>query len=126
MNTNIRRITTTDAVRNEIAKKFGCSKTLISYALNYKRESGLSKAIRLEALRLGGEDLVTLPTRECWEDTGVVMRQYYPNDVEIVVNKEVNEITLYKKGECIGSVVDATLRDLLNTQRVAEKVSREL
>ena len=126
MNTNVRRITITEGIRDAIIKKFGCSKGLISYALNYKRESSLSKAIRMEALRLGGEEVITLPVAKCWEDEGMIMRRYYPNGVELVVNKQFFEIVLYKNGKQVGTVDDATFVDLLNVHNTAERLSREL
>lgn len=54
-----RRIEYTPWVRRKIEEAIGCSPSMISSSLNYKRKTSLSNAIRNEALRVGAKEIVT-------------------------------------------------------------------
>lgn len=54
-----RRIEYTPWVRRKIEEAIGCSPSMISSSLNYKRKTSLSNAIRNEALRVGAKEIIT-------------------------------------------------------------------
>ena len=54
-----RRIEYTPWVRRKIEEAIGCSPSMISSSLNYKRKTSLSNAIRNEAIRIGAKEIVT-------------------------------------------------------------------
>lgn len=54
-----RRIEYTPWVRRKIEDAIGCSPSMISQSLAYKRKTSLSNAIRNEALRVGAKEIVT-------------------------------------------------------------------
>lgn len=54
-----RRIEYTPWVRRKIEEAIGCSPSMISSSLNYKRKTSLSNAIRNEAMRVGAKEIVT-------------------------------------------------------------------
>ena len=54
-----RRIEYTPFVRRKIEEAIGCSPSMISSSLNYKRKTSLSNAIRNEAMRVGAKEIIT-------------------------------------------------------------------
>lgn len=54
-----RRIEYAPWVRRKIEEAIGCSPSMISSSLNYKRKTSLANAIRNEALRVGAKEIIT-------------------------------------------------------------------
>lgn len=77
-----RVITVTRSQREFLAKAFGVTKEMVSYALNFhpvKGQSDLAKKIRSLAVQRGGFELVTAPTSEVVHDADNMMRQHFEN-----------------------------------------------
>lgn len=75
-----RIITVTRSQREFLAKAFGVTKEMVSYALNFhpaKGQSELAKKIRCLAVQRGGYELVTAPASEVVHDAENVMRQHF-------------------------------------------------
>ena len=77
-----RVITVTRSQREFLAKAFGVTKEMVSYALNFhaaKGQSDLAKKIRCLAVQRGGYELVTAPASEVVHDADGIMRQHFEN-----------------------------------------------
>jgi hypothetical protein len=49
---------------NELAKLFGCSLQMVSYSLNFKKNSLLARKIRAAAIKRGGVDISGLVSQK--------------------------------------------------------------
>lgn len=113
-----RKIIASSEVKKLLMERLGCSQPMCSRAFNYEKDTPVARAIRLEALRLGAEEMVVLPIAEAWQDLGKEMRQYHPNGKEIVISKEENVISVWKNDFCVWSKDNACLSDIKTAQQI--------
>lgn len=121
-----RVITVTRSQREFLAKAFGVTKEMVSYALNFhpvKGQSDLAKKIRCLAVQRGGFELVTAPASEVVHDTDGVMRQYFENGWWWEADKRTGLlVVLDEKGNLKKSIENAKVADIDAVQREIESV----
>ena len=119
-------ITVTRSQREFLAKAFGVTKEMVSYALNFhpvKGQSELAKKIRCLAVQRGGFELVTAPTSEVVHDADGVMRQYFENGWWWEADKRTGLlVVLDEKGNLKKSIENAKVADIDAVQREIERV----
>lgn len=120
-----RRIRCSTETRKEIMRLLGCSNVMVTHALCASMDTPLARAIRLEAMRRGGYEVIWAPCDKAWEDDGEVMRQYYPNGVEIVIDKAGASISILDCTEPIAHIAGAGIENILDAQRKALKASKK-
>ena len=121
-----RVITVTRSQREFLAKAFGVTKEMVSYALNFhpvKGHSDLAKKIRSLAVQRGGFELVTAPASEVVHDADGVMRQYFENGWMWEADKNTGLlVVLDEKGNLKKSIENAKVADIDAVQREIESV----
>lgn len=121
-----RVITVTRSQREFLAKAFGVTKEMVSYALNFhpvKGQSDLAKKIRSLAVQRGGFELVTAPASEVVHDADGVMRQYFENGWMWEADKNTGLlVVLDEKGNLKKSIENAKVADIDAVQREIESV----
>lgn len=121
-----RVITVTRSQREFLAKAFGVTKEMVSYALNFhpvKGQSDLAKMIRCLAVQRGGFELVTAPASEVVHDADGVMRQYFENGWWWEADKRTGLlVVLDEKGNLKKSIENAKVADIDAVQREIESV----
>ena len=122
-----RVITVTRSQREFLAKAFGVTKEMVSYALNFhpvKGQSDLAKKIRCLAVQRGGFELVTAPASEVVHDAAGVMRKYFDNGWWWEADKRTGVlVVLDEKGNLKKSIENAKLADIDAVQREIERGS---
>ena len=121
-----RVITVTRSQREFLAKAFGVTKEMVSYALNFhpvKGHSDLAKKIRSLAVQRGGFELVTAPASEVVHDADGVMRKYFENGWMWEADKNTGLlVVLDEKGNLKKSIENAKVADIDAVQREIESV----
>lgn len=121
-----RVITVTRSQREFLAKAFGVTKEMVSYALNFhpvKGQSDLAKKIRCLAVQRGGFELVTAPASEVVHDADNMMRQYFENGWWWEADKRTGLlVVLDEKGNLKKSIENAKVADIDAVQREIERV----
>ena len=119
-------ITVTRSQREFLAKAFGVTKEMVSYALNFhpvKGQSDLAKKIRCLAVQRGGFELVTAPASEVVHDADGVMRKYFENGWMWEADKRTGLlVVLDEKGNLKKSIENAKVADIDAVQREIESV----
>lgn len=119
-------ITVTRSQREFLAKAFGVTKEMVSYALNFhpvKGQSDLAKKIRSLAVQRGGFELVTAPASEVVHDADNMMRQYFENGWWWEADKRTGLlVVLDEKGNLKKSIENAKVADIDAVQREIESV----
>lgn len=121
-----RVITVTRSQREFLAKAFGVTKEMVSYALNFhpvKGQSDLAKKIRSLAVQRGGFELVTAPASEVVHDADGVFKQYFENGWMWEADKNTGLlVVLDEKGNLKKSIENAKVADIDAVQREIESV----
>lgn len=119
-----RVITVTRSQREFLAKSFGVTKEMVSYALNFhpvKGQSDLAKKIRCLAVQRGGFELVTAPTSEVVHDADNMMRQHFENGWMWEGDKNTGVLELKdEKGDVVERIEHALLTDIKTVQEKVE------
>lgn len=119
-------ITVTRSQREFLAKAFGVTKEMVSYALNFhpvKGQSDLAKKIRCLAVQRGGFELVTAPASEVVHDADGVFKQYFENGWMWEADKNTGLlVVLDEKGNLKKSIENAKVADIDAVQREIESV----
>lgn len=117
-------ITVTRSQREFLAKAFGVTKEMVSYALNFhpvKGQSDLAKKIRCLAVQRGGFELVTAPASEVVHDADGVMRQYFENGWWWEADKRTGLLEVKdEKGEVVERVENARIKTIESVQKMIE------
>ena len=121
-----RVITVTRSQREFLAKAFGVTKEMVSYALNFhpvKGHSDLAKKIRSLAVQRGGFELVTAPASEVVHDADGVFKKYFENGWMWEADKNTGLlVVLDEKGNLKKSIENAKVADIDTVQREIESV----
>ena len=121
-----RVITVTRSQREFLAKAFGVTKEMVSYALNFhpvKGQRDLAKKIRCLAVQLGGFELVTAPASEVVHDADGVFKKYFENGWMWEADKNTGLlVVLDEKGNLKKSIENAKVADIDAVQREIESV----
>ena len=121
-----RVITVTRSQREFLAKAFGVTKEMVSYALNFhpvKGQSDLAKKIRCLAVQRGGFELVTAPASEVVHDADGVFKQYFENGWMWEADKNTGLlVVLDEKGNLKKRIENAKVADIDAVQREIESV----
>ena len=121
-----RVITVTRSQREFLAKAFGVTKEMVSYALNFhpvKGHSDLAKKIRSLAVQRGGFELVTAPAIEVVHDADGVFKKYFENGWMWEADKNTGLlVVLDEKGNLKKSIENAKVADIDAVQREIESV----
>ena len=121
-----RVITVTRSQREFLAKSFGVTKEMVSYALNFhpvKGQSDLAKKIRCLAVQRGGFELVTAPASEVVHDADGVFKKYFENGWMWEADKRTGLlVVLDEKGNLKKSIENAKVADIDAVQREIESV----
>ena len=121
-----RVITVTRSQREFLAKSFGVTKEMVSYALNFhpvKGQSDLAKKIRSLAVQRGGFELVTAPASEVVHDADGVFKKYFENGWMWEADKNTGLlVVLDEKGNLKKSIENAKVADIDAVQREIESV----
>ena len=114
-----RVITVTRSQREFLAKAFGVTKEMVSYALNFhpvKGQSDLAKKIRCIAVQL-----VTAPASEVVHDADNMMRQHFENGWMWEGDKNTGVLELKdEKGDVVERIEHALLTDIKTVQEKVE------
>ena len=117
-------ITVTRSQREFLAKAFGVTKEMVSYALNFhpvKGQSDLAKKIRCLAVQRGGFELVTAPASEVVHDADNMMRQYFENGWWWEADKRTGLLVVKdEKGEVVERVENARIKTIESVQKMIE------
>ena len=105
--------------REMLVKTFKTTSVSVWRALSFRDNSPNSRRIRHAAYQNRGQLLVLAPAIETIHDANNFMRQYFPGDVMIEVNKNNNHVDLLKRGEVVKSWDNVYLSDLNGIQREA-------
>lgn len=121
-----RVITVTRSQREFLAKAFGVTKEMVSYALNFhpvKGHSDLAKKIRSLAVQRGGFELVTAPASEVVHDADGVFKKYFENGWMWEADKNTGLlVVLDEKGNLKKSIENAKVADIDAVQLEIESV----
>ena len=119
-----RVITVTRSQREFLAKAFGVTKEMVSYALNFhpvKGQSDLAKKIRCLAVQRGGFELVTAPASEVVHDADGVFKKYFENGWMWEADKRTGLlVVLDEKGEVVERVENARIKTIESVQKMIE------
>lgn len=119
-------ITVTRSQREFLAKAFGVTKEMVSYALNFhpvKGQSDLAKKIRCLAVQRGGFELVTAPASEVVHDADGVFKKYFENGWMWEADKNTGLlVVLDEKGNLKKSIENAKVADIDAVQLEIESV----
>lgn len=119
-------ITVTRSQREFLAKAFGVTKEMVSYALNFhpvKGHSDLAKKIRSLAVQRGGFELVTAPASEVVHDADGVFKKYFENGWMWEADKNTGLlVVLDEKGNLKKSIENAKVADIDAVQLEIESV----
>ena len=108
--------------REMLVKTFKTTSVSVWRALSFRDNSPKSRRIRHAAYQNRGQLLVLAPAIETIHDANNFMRQYFPGDVMIEVNKNNNHVDLLKRGEVVKSWDNVYLSDLNGIQREAAEL----
>ena len=92
------KIDVSQEVREKIAKTFGVSKVLVSYALNYNEQRGqseLAKKIRKMAMENGGKRMAYLPAFETAHTHNGIMEQTFDNGAKLVADMHTGAVDVF-------------------------------
>lgn len=107
-----------------MAKAFGVTKEMVSYALNFhpvKGQSDLAKKIRCLAVQRGGFELVTAPASEVVHDADNMMRQHFENGWMWEGDKNTGVLELKdEKGDVVERIEHAGFTDIKTVQEKVE------
>ena len=114
----------TRSQREFLAKAFGVTKEMVSYALNFhpvKGQSDLAKKIRSLAVQRGGFELVTAPASEVVHDADNMMRQHFENGWMWEGDKNTGVLELKdEKGDVVERIEHAWFTDIKTVQEKVE------
>lgn len=118
-----RVIDVTKTERQYLAKTFGVSEKTVYNALTFDKSKGYTdtaKRIRHFAMQRGGILMNLSPEVETIHDSDGYMRQYFPKDVMLEIQKSGSgTVTLCKKGEVVYKYDNPTITELESIQRIA-------
>ena len=120
----IRRILVSQEVNQSLQQVFGCTKEMVSRALNYRRDTELAKRIRALALQKGGI-LIGSDGKQV-KDGGSYWLLTYGERVAIIIDKSTGGVTLLRDNEELSHVEKACSLDLFRLQRQAELIAGTL
>ena len=105
--------------REMLVKTFRTTSVSVWRALSFRDDSPKSRRIRYAALQNRGVLLVLAPAVETIHDADNYMRQYFPGDVMVEINKSTSHVDLLKRGEVVKSWDNVYVSDLNGIQREA-------
>ena len=108
--------------RELLVKTFKTTSVSVWRALSFRDNSENSKRIRHAAYQNRGVLMLLAPAIETIHDSNNYMRQYFPGDVMIEVNKNDSHVDLLKRGEVVKSWDNVYVSDLNGIQREAAKL----
>ena len=108
--------------REMLVKTFKTTSVSVWRALSFRDNSPKSKRIRHAAYQNRGVLLLLAPAIETIHDANNYMRQYFPGDVMIEINKNNNRADLLKCGEVVKSWENVSLSDINGIQREAAAI----
>lgn len=108
--------------REMLVKMFKTTSVSVWRALSFRDNSPKSRRIRHAAFQNRGVLLVLAPAIETIHDANNYMRQYFPGDVMIEVNKGNGDCTLLKNGATVKCWPCITIKQLIEIQKKAAKL----
>ncbi len=105
--------------REMLVKTFKTTSVSVWRALSFRDNSPKSRRIRHAAYQNRGVLLLLAPAIETIHDANNYMRQYFPGDVMIEVDKNNSHANLLKCGEVVKSWDNVYVSDLTDIQREA-------
>ena len=106
-------------VQQAIAKSCQCSAAMVSLALNYKKDSPLSRTIRFVALRDFGGVASWLSEPVCVNDAEKYEERWGEN-VRLVYDKQRAQTTLYVDGIAVGGGNSQDIVEFLRWRKKAK------
>ena len=84
--------------RKRLREGMGISNALVTYALNFEKESDLIRKIRYTALKhFGGELRMDLPIEDTIHDSNGCMVQRFKNGYKLILDKHTGKTTILDK-----------------------------
>jgi hypothetical protein len=124
MGTMKRKIAVTREDRAFLMKAFGVSEVMVSYALNYDAQNGMSKTaekIRTVALQRGGIAMVLAPASEVVHMSDNVMRQYYADGSQWECDRVTDVMEVKDRhGEVVERIEHPKVSDVMRVQSMLE------
>ncbi len=117
-----KQIEVSKQVREMLVKTFKTTSVSVWRALTFKDNSAKSQRIRRAAEQNGGVMLMLTPAMETIHDADNYMRQYFPNDVLIEVNKKTGWCELLKRGEFVKCWDNISVTQLESIQQEAAQL----
>ena len=117
-----RRLDVTKEVRENLAKVFNTTSVSVWRALTFRDDSENSRKMRCYAVENGGIVMNETPEIETIHDCDGYMRQYFPGDVMIEVNKGNGDCTLLQKGATVKCWPCITIQQLTEIQEQAAEL----
>lgn len=98
----------------------------VRHRLNYSNDSVAAYKVRRKAKEMGGVTMLTAPECETIHDSNGVMRQYFDNGAQIMVDKCVGRVVLIDPKGDIRIKINSgcSVRELMLIQQEAEKMKR--
>ncbi len=118
-----RMINVSKETREKLVKLFDTTPVSVWRALSFKDDSATSRRIRRAAELNGGVFLLLSPAMETLHDAAGVMRQDFPGDVLIEVDKLSGRCDLLKQGVVVESWDGLSVTALMEVQERAAQLS---
>lgn len=98
----------------------------VRHRLNYSNDSVAAYKVRRKAKEMGGVTMLTAPECETIHDSNGVMRQYFDNGAQVMVDKRVGRVVLIDPKGDIRIKINSgcSVRELMLIQQEAEKMKR--
>lgn len=110
-------------VREKIAKTFGVSDTMVSYALTYNKARGdspLAKRIRKMAMENGGRRMAYWPECETiHNEVNGTMVQTFPNGAKLTIDKHTGDAEVEYDGKVMKRDKDISVKMIYVLQEYA-------
>lgn len=117
-----KQIEVSKQTRDMLVKTFNTTSVSVWRALSFRDDSPKSRRIRHAAYHNKGVLMLMTPSIETIHDANNYMRQYFPGDVMIEVNKNNSHVDLLKCGEVVKSWDNVYVSDLNGIQREASEL----
>lgn len=117
-----RRLDVTKEVRENIAKVFNTTSVSVWRALTFRDNSENSRKMRCYAVQNGGTVMNEIPEIETLRDCDGYIRQYFPGNVLIEVNKKNGNCDLLVSGITVESWENINIMQLEQIQTKAAQM----
>lgn len=105
--------------RKRLREGMGISNALVTYALNFEKESDLIRKIRYTALKhFGGELRMDLPIEETIHDSNGCMAQRFKNGYRLILDKQSGKTNILDKDNALIKTVSIKTFEELETLQI--------